>query len=139
VRDLTCFALKMENFVKSGKVRRTLSFSWIRRFWPMKCLCNLYCTYVWLERIHGIGNWTRLLGFGLGAQLFSILWFLRRTWLKMIIEGQLLMNPLWLDWYDYEMMYEWLLGDEYDVCDHMLWLFFYLECKELCGDMNYMI
>ena len=66
----------------------------------------------------GIG--TRLLGFGLGAQLFSILWFMRRTWLKMIIEGQLLMNPLWLDWYDYDMMYEWLLGDEYDVCDHML-------------------
>ena len=137
--DLTCFALKMENFLKSVSVRRTLWFLWIHRIWPMKCLCNLYCTYVWLERIHGIGNWTRLLGFGLGAQLFSILWFLRRTWLKMIIEGQLLMNPLWLDWYDYEMMYEWLLSDEYDVCDHMLWLFFYLECKELCGDMNYMI
>jgi hypothetical protein len=86
VRDLTCFALKMENFVKSGKVRRTLSFSWIRRFWPMKCLCNLYCTYVWLERIHGIGNWTRLLGFGLGAQLFSILWFL---------ETNLVENDFW--------------------------------------------
>jgi hypothetical protein len=137
--NLTCFDLKMEIFVKSDKGRRTLWFLWIHRFWPMKCLCNLYCTYVWLERIHGIGYWTRLLGFGLGAQLFSILWFMRRTWLKMIIEGQLLMNPLWLDWYDYEMMYEWLLSDEYDVCDHMLWLFFYLECKELCGDMNYMI
>ena len=31
------------------------------------------------------------------------------------------------------MVYEWLLSDEYDVCDHMLYLFLYLDCKELCG------
>ena len=33
------------------------------------------------------------------------------------------------------MMYEWLLSDEYDVCDHMLYLFLYLDCKELCGNI----
>ena len=33
------------------------------------------------------------------------------------------------------MMYEWLLSDECDVCDHMLYLFLYLDCKELCGDV----
>jgi hypothetical protein len=33
------------------------------------------------------------------------------------------------------MVYEWLLSDEYDVCDHMLYLFLYLDCKELYGNV----
>lgn len=94
--SLNLFCFENGNFVKSDQLRRTLEFLLILHMWPMKCFCNLYCTYMWLVRIHGIGDWARLLGFGLGAQLFSILWFMRRTWLKMIIEGQLLMNPLWI-------------------------------------------
>jgi hypothetical protein len=27
------------------------------------------------------------------------------------------------------------LSDEYDVCDHMLYLFLYLDCKELYGNV----
>jgi hypothetical protein len=33
-------------------------------------------------------------------------------------------------------MYGWLLGDDYDVCDHMLYLLLYLDYEELCGDME---
>jgi hypothetical protein len=68
---LTCFALKMRIFVKSDKERRILSFSWIHRIWSMQCLSNRYCTYMWLVRIHGIGNWACLLGFWLKC---SITW-----------------------------------------------------------------
>jgi hypothetical protein len=34
------------------------------------------------------------------------------------------------------MIYEWLLSEEYEVCDHMLYLFLYLDCKELCGNVG---
>ena len=30
-------------------------------------------------------------------------------------------------------MYEWLLGDEYDVCHHVLYFLLYLDYKELYG------
>jgi hypothetical protein len=65
----------MEKFLKSVSVRRTLWFLWILRIWPMKCLCILYCTYKWLVRIHGIGNWACLLGFDSKCSINLMLWF----------------------------------------------------------------
>jgi hypothetical protein len=60
------------------------------------------------------------------------------------------MNPLWIvdityvemidGVYMWQLHVNWIMdvvGDcIYIVCDHMLYLFLYLDCKELCGDME---
>jgi hypothetical protein len=96
----------------------------------------LYCTHMWPRGMLSWGIETCLLDFGFNAQLF---FYVVPLGDELDCEWVLRANCLWilygLDWYDYEMMYEWLLGDEYDVCDHMLYLFLYLDCKELCGNV----
>jgi len=46
--ELTCFALKMEFFWKSGKVRRTLWFVRFHSNWPVKRTCMHNYTHMWL-------------------------------------------------------------------------------------------
>jgi hypothetical protein len=57
----------------------------------------------------------------------------RRILLKMVLRADCLINPLCIVGYDCKKMYEWLLGDEYGVCHHVLHFLLYLDCKELYG------
>lgn len=89
---LTCFALKTWNPWKSGKVRRTSWFLWIRYRWSMKYTCMLYCTHMWLKNIHGIDIWSCLVNFDSLSQIFLKLWSGRRTLWKLIFKFNCLAN-----------------------------------------------
>jgi len=98
---LSCFALKMEFFWKSGKVRLTLWFWWFHSIGPVKRTCMHTYTHMWLMFIYSWGNWVVFLSFGSIVVVVSKLWNIRRTWLNLILKLDYLAYILWMVWYDY--------------------------------------
>jgi len=62
--ELTCFALKMEFFWKSGNMRRTLWFVRFHSNWLVKRICMYTYIHMWLVCIPSWGNWVVFLSFG---------------------------------------------------------------------------
>ena len=98
--ELTCFALIMEFFWKSGKVRRTLWFVRFHSNWPVKRTCMHDYTYMWIMCIHSWDNWVVFLSFGSIAFITLKLWNMRRTWLNLILKLDYLAYLLWIVCYE---------------------------------------
>ena len=55
----------------------------------------------------------------------------RRTLSKMTFKAEYPVNLLWLIWYDYMKICEWLIDVEYDVYHSMVDFNLYMNCKKL--------
>jgi len=55
--------------------------------------------------------------------------------LKILFKIKYLANLLWIVWYDYMRICEWLLGVEYDVYHNVLYFLLYLNCEKLYEDV----
>jgi len=86
---------------------------------------------MWLMCIHSWGNWVVFLVFGSIAIIVLKLWNDRRTLLKFMFKTELLANLLWIVWYDYMKLCEWLMSVEYDVNHSMMYFSPLLELWEI--------
>jgi len=121
-------------------VRRTSWFLRFRRIWSVKLTCKHNFTNMWLMCIPSWGNWVCFHSVDSIAIVVLKLWNDRRTLSKMVFKTGYLENLLWIVWYDYQKMYEWLIGVEYDVV--IVWYTFLFtwimrNCMKLliCGDV----
>jgi len=86
---------------------------------------------MWLTCIHSWGIRVCLLSFDWIASIILKLWNNRRTLSKMVFKTEYLANLLWLVWYDYMRMWEWLIGVEHDVYHRVIYFFLYLNYDKL--------
>jgi len=82
---------------------------------------------MWLMCIHSWGNWVCFLSFDSIAIVVLKLWNDRRTLSKMVFKTECLENLLWIVWYDYVVICEWLIGIEYDAYHNVLYFLLYLN------------
>jgi hypothetical protein len=82
---------------------------WFRRVWPVKHQDILYCTHMWPGGMLSWGIGTCLLGFGLKAQLFLMLWFWETKFVENVLRADCFMNPLWI----VDMTYVEMIDDVY--------------------------
>jgi len=112
--ELTCFALKMEFFWKSGKVRRTWWFVRFRSNWPVKRTCIHQYTHMWLMCIHSWGKWVVFLSF----------WFNCLSCFKVVkYETNLVENNLWvrLPWKSFMTSLLWINEDVWIIDRCWIW------------------
>ena len=55
----------------------------------------------------------------------------------MVFKGEYFVNLLWIVWYDFMNMCEWLIGVEHDVYHSMVDFLLYLDCKKLYGVVDW--
>jgi len=93
----------------------------------VKRTCIHNCIHMWLMCIHSWGNWVCFLSSDSIAIVVLKLWNDRRTLSKMVFKTGCLENLLWIVWYDYAVICEWLIGIEYDAYHNVLYFLLYLN------------
>ena len=71
--------------------------------------------------------------------VYLVLQYERQTLSKIIFKIKYLKNLLWIVWYDYMKIGEWLLGVEYDVYHNVLYFLLTLIMRNGMRLLNYMI
>jgi len=128
--DLTWFCFENELVLQNDTMRRTWWILWFYCIWPVKRTCILYFTHMWSRCIHSWGIESCLFGLDLFVSIIFEVVNERRTLSKIVFKTKYLENLLWIVWYDYMKISEWLICVENDIYLSMKYFLLYLDCEK---------
>jgi hypothetical protein len=130
--------IRKQDFMHENvKIHFAVLVRWHDRVLPVKHQGILYCTHMWPRGMLSWGVGTCLLGFGLKAQLFLMLWFWETNFVENVLRADCFMNPLWIvdityvemidDVYMWQLYVDWMVN-VVDDCIYVKWWWIVVDC-----------